>query len=201
MAQRLAAPGRVDRSEPPRTLLEPSRLRSEDRNEPGEMQLVESPSIFRHGGKYILLYSVGDFALNNYKLGAAYSDRLIPPDGKRYEKVLRTDERKVWGEQPSPVEVVYVLQSQKRDWPNDCGGLVNGPGAGERDPPRWPALAAVPRLPPHGRTPQARQPVRLQATAPHRDPGADTVTRLADRRAPRRARSRSTTRSTLRQHP
>ena len=94
------------------------------------MQLVESPGLFRHGGKFILFYSVGDFALNNYKLGAAYSDRLIPPDGKRYENSVRRDERKVWGEQPSPVEVVYVLQSQKRDWPNDCGGLVVGPGAG-----------------------------------------------------------------------
>ncbi len=130
MAQRLAAPDRVDLSEPPHTLLEPSGFRSEDRNDPGGMQLVESPGIFRHQGKSILLYSVGDFALNNYKLGVAYSDRLIPPDGKQYEKVLRKDERKVWGQQPSSAEVVYVLQSQKPDWPNDCRDLVVGPGAG-----------------------------------------------------------------------
>src|SRR5262249_34376875 len=57
-------------------------------------------------------------------------DRLIPPDGARYQKVLRKDEHKVWGEQASPLEVVYVLQSQKKDWPNDCGDLVVGPGVG-----------------------------------------------------------------------
>ncbi len=130
MARRLAAPDRVDRGEPPHTLLKPSGLRSEDRNEPGGMQLVEGASIVRHQGKCILLYSVGDFALGNYKLGVAYSDRLIPPDGRTYEKVLRRDGRRVWGEQDSPVEVVYVLQSQKRDWPNDCGDLVVGPGLG-----------------------------------------------------------------------
>jgi hypothetical protein len=130
MARRLAAPDRVDGDDPPHTLLKPSGLRSEDRDEPGGMQLVESPSIIRHRGKSILLYSVGDFARDSYKLGVAYADRLIPPDGKTYEKVLRRDVRRVWGEQDSPFEVVYLLQSQKRDWPNDSGGLVVGPGAG-----------------------------------------------------------------------
>lgn len=130
MARRLAEPGRVAPDEPPHTLLKPSGLLSEDRDEPGSMQLVESPSIIRHGGKSILLYSVGDFARDNYKLGVAYSDRLIPPDGRTYEKVLRRDGRKVWGEQDSPLEVVYLLQSQKKDWPNDIAGLVVGPGAG-----------------------------------------------------------------------
>ncbi len=130
MARRLAAPDRVDRDEPPHTLLKPSGLRSEDRDEPGGMQLVEGPSILRHRGQSVLLYSVGDFARDNYKLGVAYSDGLIPPDGRTYEKVLRKDVRKVWGEQDSPLEVVYVLQSQKRDWPNHSGGLVAGPGAG-----------------------------------------------------------------------
>jgi hypothetical protein len=130
MAQRLAAPDRVDGREPPRTLLGPSGLRSEDRNDPGGMQLVEGPSLFRHRGKSILLYSVGDYRLDDYKLGVAYSDRLIPPEGSTYQKVLRRDERKVWGEQDSPFEVVYVLQSQKRDWPNDCRDLVVGPGLG-----------------------------------------------------------------------
>jgi hypothetical protein len=130
MAQRLAAPDRVDLDEPPHTLLEPSGLRSEDRIEPGSMQLVEGPNIIRRQGQAILLYSVGDYHLASYKLGVAYSDRLIPPDGKRYRKVLRKDEHKVWGEQPSPLEVVYVLQSQKKDWPNYCGELVVGPGVG-----------------------------------------------------------------------
>jgi Glycosyl hydrolases family 43 len=130
MAQRLAAPDRADPAAPPHTLLKPSALRSEDRNEPGGMQLVEAPSIVRRQGHSIMLYSVGDYALDSYKLGVAYSDRLIPPDGRTYEKVLRKDAGEVWGQQDSPVEVVYVLQSQKRDWPNDCGGLVAGPGSG-----------------------------------------------------------------------
>jgi hypothetical protein len=130
MARRLAAPDRVDPDEPAHTLLEPSGLRSEDRNEPGGMQLVEGPNIIRHQGQSILLYSVGDYHLDNYKLGVAYSDSLIPPDGTRYRKVLRRDEHKVWGEQSSPFEVVYVLQSQKKDWPNDCRDLVVGPGLG-----------------------------------------------------------------------
>jgi hypothetical protein len=130
MARKLAAPDRVDRDGSTHTLLEPSGLRSEDRNEPGGMQLVEGPNIIRYQGKFILLYSVGDYHLASYKLGVAYSDRLIPPDGARYQKVLRRDEHKVWGEQPSPLEVVYVLQSQKKDWPNDCGDLVVGPGVG-----------------------------------------------------------------------
>jgi hypothetical protein len=130
VARRLAAPDRLDPVEPLHTLLEPSGLRSEDRNEPGGMQLVEGPIIIRHEGKSILLYSVGDYHLASYKLGVAYADRLIPPDGARYEKVLRRDENKVWGEQESRFEVVYVLQSQKPDWPNDCGDLVVGPGLG-----------------------------------------------------------------------
>ena len=184
MAQRLAAPDRVDRASPRTRFWSPRDSARRTATIAGGMQLVESPGIFRHRGKSILLYSVGDFALNNYKLGVAYSDRLIPPDGKQYEKVLRKDERKVWGQQPSSAEVVYVLQSQKPDWPNDCGDLVVGPGTGERDPARWPALAPVPRLPPHGLTPQARRAVRLQTPAPHRDPGADAVARLVDRRAP-----------------
>ena len=130
MAQKLAAPDRVDRSEPPHTLLKPSGLRSEDRNDRGGMQLVEGPSLFRYQGKCILLYSVGDYQRNNYKLGVAYSDRLIPSNGATYEKVLQKDVRKVWGRQEASSEVVYVLQSQVRDWPNYCGDLVVGPGLG-----------------------------------------------------------------------
>jgi hypothetical protein len=94
------------------------------------MQLVEAPNLIRYGGRFILLYSVGDYLLDNYKLGAAYSDRLIPPDGARYQKVFRKDEQEVWGRQDSPMEVVYVLQSQKKDWPNYGADLVVGPGVG-----------------------------------------------------------------------
>lgn len=130
MARRLAAPDRLDPDDPPHTLLAPSGLRSEDRDEPGGMQLVEGPNLIRHGGRWILLYSVGDYHLASYKVGVAYSDRLIPPDGACYEKVLRRDDRRVWGEQDSRVEVVYVLQSQKADWPNYCADLVVGPGLG-----------------------------------------------------------------------
>jgi hypothetical protein len=130
MARRLGAPDRLDPTHLPATLLKPSGLRSEDRNEPGSMQLVEGPSIARYEGKYILFYSVGDFARNNYKLGVAFSDRIIPPDGTTYQKVLAYDPRRTWGPQKSPREIVYVMQSQVNDWPNNTLGFVNGPGLG-----------------------------------------------------------------------
>ena len=53
---------------------------------PGYIQIVEGTNFAKIGSKFILLYSVGDFALNNYKLGVAYSDRLIPPPGQTYRK-------------------------------------------------------------------------------------------------------------------
>jgi hypothetical protein len=82
------------------------------------------------GSKYVMFYSTGDFALNNYKLGIAYSDVLIPSAGKQYSKPKVNDGFNVWGNSKPNREVVYILQAQKSGWSNYCGTLVNGPGLG-----------------------------------------------------------------------
>ena len=128
-AQRMSSPGSVDPSWSPRVLLSPDGYRSEDRN-PGYIQIVEGPNIFRLGTRYALLYSVGDFALNNYKLGVAYSKTLIPPPGQTYQKVLIPDPNNVWKNTGKTNEVCYLLQSEQPDWPNYCRPLFSGPGLG-----------------------------------------------------------------------
>lgn len=128
-AQRMSGPGKVDPSWSPRLLLRPDGYRSEDRN-PGYIQIVEGPNIFRFGTRYALLYSVGDFAQNNYKLGVAYSRMLIPPPGQTYQKVLIPDPNNVWKNQGKTNEVCYLLQSEQPDWPNYCRPLFSGPGLG-----------------------------------------------------------------------
>ncbi len=130
LAQRMLAPGRIDRSFRPRPLLSPEGLRSEDRNPPGGMQIVEATHIARCGEHYALFYNVGDFDQANYKIGVAWSDSLIPPEGKTYEKAYRDDPDNLWGN-PSPgKEVLYLLQTQVPEWPNYCAQSVNGPGIG-----------------------------------------------------------------------
>ncbi|MHC4550735.1 MAG: glycoside hydrolase family protein [Planctomycetota bacterium] len=129
-AQRMRDPATIDRRFEARTLLRPDGYRSEDRNDPGGLQLVEAASISRMGGKYVLLYSVGDYSRSNYKLGVAYSSVLVPPKGQFYEKVLTADRERVWGNLGRTREVVYLLQSQVRDWPNYCARHVVGPGVG-----------------------------------------------------------------------
>ena len=134
MAQKLLYPENVDTSFTARAILSPEGLRSEDRNHPGSMQLVEGPNI-KHvvtpgGSKYVMFYSVGDFARKNYKLGVAYSDVLIPPDGKQYKKPKAHDNSNVWGNRPPKDEVVYTLQTQVPGWFNYAGGSLKGPGLG-----------------------------------------------------------------------
>ncbi len=129
-AQRMRNPGEIDRRFEPQTLLRPDGYRSEDRNAPGGLQLVEGASLTRIGGKWVLLYSVGDYAQPTYKLGVAYSDRLVPPRGEYYQKVLVADPKRVWGNEGRTDEVAYLLQSAHPDWPNFCGGSVAGPGLG-----------------------------------------------------------------------
>ncbi len=128
-AQRLLGPGTLDPSWPPRALLNPDGYRSEDRN-PGYIQIVEGASIAKVGSTYVLLYSVGDFALNNYKLGVAYSDTLIPPPGQTYRKVLIPDPQNIWKNTGKTNEICYLLQSEQPGWPNYCRPLVSGPGLG-----------------------------------------------------------------------
>lgn len=129
-AQKMKSWSEIDKSSSPRILLKPEGYRSEDRNDARGMQLVEGGSIFKWKGKYILLYSVGDFLLNNYKLGMAFSDSLIPPRGKTYRKVKLPDPKRIWGASAHKDEIVYLLQSQKPQWPNYCGNQVVGPGLG-----------------------------------------------------------------------
>lgn len=129
-AQRLRGPAEVDRRFDAQTLLRPDGYRSEDRNDPGGLQLVEGASLTRIGGKWVLLYSVGDYAQISYKLGVAYSDRLIPAPGEFYEKVLLPDPQHVWGNEGRADEVGYLLQSAHAEWPNFCGRSVAGPGLG-----------------------------------------------------------------------
>lgn len=129
-AQKMKSWSEIDRSSPPRLLLKPEGYRSEDRNGPRSMQLVEGGSIFKWKDKYILLYSVGDFLLNNYKLGMAFSDSLIPPRGQTYRKVKLSDPRHIWGASGHKDEIGYLLQSEKPNWPNYSGRFVIGPGLG-----------------------------------------------------------------------
>lgn len=139
MAQRMLNPYEVDRSFTPRPILSPEGYRSEDRN-PGYIQLVEGPRIAKVGPKYVLTYSVGDFrdypgVANNYKIGVAYSDVLIPPQGEEYEKPLTVDPDNLWGNMHwegvrEQAEICYLMQSQRSGWPNDCAEWVRGPGHG-----------------------------------------------------------------------
>jgi hypothetical protein len=130
VAQRLKSPSEIDAAASPRLLLKPDGYRSEDRDEPGEMQLVEGGSVYKHKDKYLLFYSVGNYQKTNYKLGMAVSDSLIPPPGREYRKFKLPDPNRVWGASPHRDEIHYVLQSQKPEWPNDSRAFVVGPGLG-----------------------------------------------------------------------
>ncbi len=118
-AQRMLDPEHADVDAPPRVLLRPEGLRSEDRNGPGGLQLVEGTSLTRVGEWWVLLYSVGDYLLPNYKLGVAYSRDLLPEEGKSYQKVKREGG-----------DVSYLLQSEDPERANYCGDDVVGPGLG-----------------------------------------------------------------------
>jgi hypothetical protein len=126
VARRLISPVEIDPAAQPQTLLAPEGFRSEDRDDAKGMQIVEGASIIKVQNTFILLYSAGDFLLGNYKLGVAYSDRLIPEPGRTYRKV-RMPNPAATGQ---PTEIGYVLQSQRADWPNYCGRFVVGPGLG-----------------------------------------------------------------------
>ncbi len=128
-ARKLLDPATLDPSFEPRAILSPEGYRSEDRN-PGFVQILEGACIRKFQGKWVLFYSAGDFAQPNYKLGVAYSDRLIPPPGETYRKVLIPDPKNLWKNEDKAQEVCYLLQSEKADWPNYVGREVCGPGIG-----------------------------------------------------------------------
>jgi hypothetical protein len=113
--QRLAASGELDSSDKPVVLLRPEGLRSEDRNPPGGMQLVEAANLRRIGEWWVMLYSVGDFDQANYKFAAAFRRDLDGP----FTKTRAADGH----------QVAYLLQTEHADAPNFAGGWCNGPGA------------------------------------------------------------------------
>lgn len=127
VAQRMLSETELDPSAQPVVLLSPDNHRSELRNEGRGLRIVEGPNIVRINGYHILFYSVGDFAAGNYKSGFAYSRTLLPKAGETYRKVLADDPEGVWGVK-SGREVLYLLQSQHKAWPNYVGSQVSGPG-------------------------------------------------------------------------
>jgi hypothetical protein len=129
LAQRMLDPATPDPAFAARALLSPQGLRSEDRN-PGGMQLVEGVQLYHIQDQWVLLYSVGDFDDANYKLGAAFSDTLLPPPGQTYRKILAPDPANVWGNPAPGDEIRYLLQTEHPEWPNYCGEVINGPGIG-----------------------------------------------------------------------
>lgn len=130
MVRKLRAPDVIDEAFAPRPVLSPEGLASEYRNGNSGVQICEGPNIARIAGKYAILYSVGDFAAKNYKLGVAYSDTLVPPAGKQYLKPKTADSAGVWGNPGNPAEVVYLLQTEKEAWPNYYADKITGPGLG-----------------------------------------------------------------------
>lgn len=134
MAQRLDDPETIDTSFTARTILSPEGLNSEYRNGTSGMQIVEGPNISHvvtpEGSKYVMFYAVGDFALENYKLGVAYSDVLIPSPGQQYEKPKVYDSYNYWLNSSPKNEVVYAIQTQLPEWFNYTGSLFKGPGLG-----------------------------------------------------------------------
>ncbi len=129
MAWRMLDPETLDQSFKPRAILSPEGFRSEDRNGRDGGQLVEAATISRIQGKYVMFYSVGDFAAGNYKLGVAFSDTLIPADGQKYQKLFAPDPQNIWGSNRRK-EILYLLQSQKAAWPNYYATHLHAPGSG-----------------------------------------------------------------------
>jgi hypothetical protein len=90
-------------------------------------KLIETGNITKIADKYVMTYSAGDFEQRDYKTGLAFSDTFLPENGGQYRKILQEDTAGVWG-QPEHLEVRYLLQSQKAEWPNYVADQVIGPG-------------------------------------------------------------------------
>ena len=128
-ARRMLDPHTLDPAFERRILLGPENYRSEDL--PWNLRLTEGTFIEKIQGKYVLIYSVGFYGDGSYKVGAAFSDTLIPPERAWYKKVLIPDPNNVWGNSATEgKEVKYLLQTEHEDWPNYAGRFVNGPGIG-----------------------------------------------------------------------
>ena len=129
VARRMLDPDTLDPAFPRRILLGPENYRSEDL--PWDLRITEGTFLKKIQGKYVLIYSVGFYGDASYKIGAAFSDSLIPPERTWYKKVLIDDAGNVWGNSATAgKEVKYLLQAEHEDWPNYVGQFVNGPGIG-----------------------------------------------------------------------
>ena len=127
---RLRTPGEIDPGATPIPLLVPDDVVSEYRNPGYHVRICEGTTICRVGGMYVLVYSVGDFAASNYKVGVAYSDTFLPGPEQTYRKVRLADTANVWRGGAGEMEVCYLLQSQTPAWANYCGAWIRGPGIG-----------------------------------------------------------------------
>ncbi len=133
-ARKMLDPENLDPSFTPRYIIKTESLNSEYRNGTSGMQLMEGPSI-KHivhstGSKYAMFYSVGDFAISNYKLGVAYCDVLIPPAGQYYTKSKSIDRLNLWGNGAGLSEVSYLFQTYIPAWNNYFGKYLSAPGIG-----------------------------------------------------------------------
>lgn len=109
-----------------KVLLEPDepKLASERRDPAGFISITENTEIQRIGDTYVLFYSVGDYALANYKIGLAFSKALL---GK-YTKVYMYDAENCWNNTSPMQEVRYLMQSAAPAWPGYMNRFLSGPG-------------------------------------------------------------------------
>ncbi|MGQ4512400.1 hypothetical protein [Streptomyces sp. DW26H14] len=134
VAQRMVSPGRPADSGPA-VLLAPENANGGYDSElffgtdqSKRFELIETGNITKIDGKYVMAYSTGAYNESDYKSGLAWSDTLIPPKGSVYRRSLMKDGAQVWGGKPGGQEVHYLLQSQRRNWPDYVGDRVIAPG-------------------------------------------------------------------------
>ena len=93
-----------------RTAGPPRRLVREDR--PWEGELVEAPTLVRHGPSYVLFYSANFYGGEDYATGYAVADRLTGPYRKGDEPFLTTDTTGITG--PGGQDVVTGPDGEDR---------------------------------------------------------------------------------------
>lgn len=123
-AQRMRSAIEVDQEYPPKELVSPGSYNSEYRNGTNGLKLIETGNPIKVQNKYVIAYTVGDYADDNYKIGIAWSDHFSGP----YKKVLKKDEHNIWGNGSGQDEVFYLLQSQKPGWSNYVKDQILAPG-------------------------------------------------------------------------
>jgi hypothetical protein len=134
---RMSDPGTIDTSYTPHRVMSENGnwLTSELRNRGGAMKIHEgaSPLQVTAGGttKWVMPYTVGDYANRRYKIAFGYSDVLVPPASGEYAKATKADTQNVWASGVNAQEVVYVTQTEKPSWPNYHAAIYGNPGSGD----------------------------------------------------------------------